>query len=450
MTPYADLPLPPGNLGLPLLGETLAFLRDPLAFAEERQARYGRVYKTGLFGRPTVVFTAPEGIRFLLANEYRYFSVSWPATTARLLGPGSISVAEGDLHKRQRRLFQRAFDRELVSSYVPQMESIAKKHARRWQMTGELALCPAISEFTFDLACRLIIGMQDNECSEAEVRELSRRFALCTAGLFALPIPLPLAKYGRALRQRQLLLARIRRIVVARQDATDKSLAERRDALSVMLQACRAEGQTADLDGLQDQVLTLLFAGHDTSSCALANFFLLVLQHPAVLSRLRAEQDEIGREVPLRAAMLSQMPYLDQVIREVLRFIPPVGGGFRKIIAPCEFAGYQLPMGWNAFYQIAGPHRDSAIFKDPERFDPDRFAPERAEDRGQRFSYIPFGGGPRVCLGMEFARLEMAVMGALMIREFEWQLLPGQDLRIAPIPLPRPRSGLLVRVSHRL
>ena len=197
-------------------------------------------------------------------------------------------------------------------------------------------------------------------------------------------------------------------------------------------------------------MLTLLFAGHDTSSCALANFFLLVLQHPAVLSRLRAEQDEIGREVPLRAAMLSQMPYLDQVIREVLRFIPPVGGGFRKIIAPCEFAGYQLSVGWNAFYQIAGPHRDSAIFKDPERFDPDRFAPERAEDRGQRFSYIPFGGGPRVCLGMEFARLEMAVMGALMIREFEWQLLPGQDLRIAPIPLPRPRSGLLVRVSHRL
>ena len=127
MTPYADLPLPPGNLGLPLLGETLAFLRDPLAFAEERQARYGRVYKTGLFGRPTVVFTAPEGIRFLLANEYRYFSVSWPATTARLLGPGSISVAEGDLHKRQRRLFQRAFDRAQLRNLGRQIRGLREQ-----------------------------------------------------------------------------------------------------------------------------------------------------------------------------------------------------------------------------------------------------------------------------------------------------------------------------------
>jgi retinoid hydroxylase len=196
-------------------------------------------------------------------------------------------------------------------------------------------------------------------------------------------------------------------------------------------------------------VLTLLFAGHDTSSCALASFCLLLAQHPAVLSRLRAEQDELAPSGPLSTAALDRMPYLDQVIREVLRFIPPVGGGFRKIIAPCEFDGYRLPVGWNAFYQIRGPHRDAAIFGRPDLFDPDRFAPERAEDRSQRFSFIPFGGGPRVCLGMEFARLEMAVMGALLVREFDWQLVPGQDLRLAPIPLPRPRSGLLARLSQR-
>lgn len=445
----STLPLPPGNLGLPFLGETLAFLRDPAAFAEERRQRYGRVFKTRLFGRPTILFTAPEGIRFVLSNEYRYFSVSWPETTVRLLGPGSISVAEGELHKRQRRLFQRAFDRELLQSYVPQMERIARAHARRWQRAGELALCPAISEFTFDLACRLIIGMGEQESSEAEVADLARRFAVCTAGLFALPIALPFAKYGRALRQRQALLTRIEGIVKLRQGDADARLAERRDALSVMLQACRAEGQAADLASLQDQVLTLLFAGHDTSSCALANFCMLVAQHPAVLARLRAEQEQVSASAPLSAAVLGQMPYLDQVIREVLRIMPPVGGGFRKIIASCEFDGYHLPAGWNAMYQIRAPHRDPAIFSHPDRFEPDRFAPERAEDRNQRFAYIPFGGGPRVCLGMEFARLEMAVLGALLVREYDWTLVPGQDLRITQIPLPRPKSGLVVRITQR-
>ncbi len=444
----SSLPLPPGDLGLPLVGETLSFLADPLGFSDARRARYGNVFKTRLFGRPTVIFTAPEGIRFLLSNEYRYFAVSWPATTAQLLGPGSISVAEGELHRHQRRLFQRAFDRALVGSYVPQMERIARTHLDRWQRRAELALCPAISEFTFDLACRLIIGMDEHETGEAEIGELSRRFAICTAGLFALPIPLPFAKYGRALRQRTALLERIRRIVLLRHADTDARLTARRDALSVMLQACRAEGPPADIASLQDQVLTLLFAGHDTSACALANFCMLVAQHPAVLSRLRAEQDQAAGG-PLTTAALEQLPYLDQVIREVLRVMPPVGGGFRKIIAPCEFDGYQLPLGWNAMYQVRGPHRDPAIFPHPERFDPERFAPERAEDRSQRFSYIPFGGGPRVCLGMEFARLELAVMGALLLREYDLQLVPGQDLRISQIPLPRPRSGLVVRITKR-
>jgi cytochrome P450 len=144
---------------------------------------------------------------------------------------------------------------------------------------------------------------------------------------------------------------------------------------------------------------------------------------------------------------MKRMPYLDQVMKEVLRFLPPVGGGFRKVVKECSFHGYRIPAGWSLLYAIGSTHADGQAFADVDRFDPERFGPARAEDKKTRFAFVPFGGGPRVCLGMEYARLEMAVLSVLLCRSYRWELVPGQDLSTAPGPTPRPRSGLQVRFS---
>ena len=152
-----------------------------------------------------------------------------------------------------------------------------------------------------------------------------------------------------------------------------------------------------------------------------------------------------GFEEPLTLEHLKQMPYLEQVLKEVLRVFPPVGGGFREAIKSCEFNGYSIRQGWIALYQIGRTHQDSSIYTQPESFNPQRFASEQAEDKSKPFSHIPFGGGVRECLGKEFAKLEMKLFAALLVREYDWDLVSGQNLDIVMVPTPHPRDGLQVK-----
>jgi retinoid hydroxylase len=139
------------------------------------------------------------------------------------------------------------------------------------------------------------------------------------------------------------------------------------------------------------------------------------------------------------------MSYLEQVLKEVLRLVPPVGGGFREVLQTCEYNGFCIPSGWNVLYQIGSTHQDEAVYPQPDRFDPDRFDPERtASLEEQKYGYVPFGGGIRECIGKEFARLEMKLFAVHLARYYDWKLLPNQDLEMATIPIPRPKDGLQV------
>ena len=215
------------------------------------------------------------------------------------------------------------------------------------------------------------------------------------------------------------------------------------DALDIMLNARDEEtGEGLSIEELKDQVLLLLFAGHETLTSAIASFCLLTAQHPEVLEKARAEQERFV-EQPLTLEQLKQMTYLDQVMKEVMRLVPPVGGGFREVLKDCEYAGFTIPKGWSALYQINSTHSDVEVFPEPKRFDPERFAPD--EDKPKPFSHLPFGGGLRECLGKEFARLEMKIFAVQLLRDYQWELLPEQDLSLAIVPTPRPKDGLKVR-----
>lgn len=191
-------------------------------------------------------------------------------------------------------------------------------------------------------------------------------------------------------------------------------------------------------------MLTLLFAGHETLTSAIASLCLLLAQHPEVLASVRAEQQQLGIKQPLTLENLKRMPYLEQVLQEVLRLIPPVGGGFREVIKPCEFGGYSIPQGWSVLYQISRTHQDNTVYHQPERFDPERFRVDRAEAKVKPFSYVPFGGGLRECIGREFAKLEMKIFAALLVRHYEWELLLNQSLELVLVPTPHPQDGLQV------
>ena len=394
-SPKRSLPLPPGSFGLPVIGETISFLRDP-NFADKRQKRYGSIFKTHLFGRPTVMAIGSEANRFLLTNENQYFSISWPYSTKVLLGSASLALQTGGEHMKRRKLLSQAFQPRALTGYVTKMESITRRYLDKWERQGTFTWYPELRSYTFDVACKLLIGTDSG--SDSHLGELFEQW--CN-GLFTIPLRLPWTKFSRALRCREQLLAKIEEIVRQRQQQPESG----EDALGLLLQAQDEQGNSLSLQELKDQVLLLLFAGHETLTSAIASMCLSLAQHPEVLAAVRAEQQQLADEEPLTLEQLKQMTYLEQVLKEVLRVIPPVGGGFREVIQECEFNGYTIPKGWSALYQIGRTHQDSSVYTMPDRFDPDRFGSERAEDKPKPFSYVPFGGGVRECLGKEFAKL---------------------------------------------
>ncbi|MEO1376932.1 MAG: cytochrome P450 [Cyanobacteria bacterium J06635_10] len=432
------LPLPPGNFGLPFIGETIGFLRDS-DFTDKRYKKYGSIFKTSIFGNPTVVMTGSEANRFLFTNDNKYFSGQWPRSTKILLGPGSLSIQMGSTHQKRRKILSQAFQPRALAEYTSAMEEILGSYFNKWEKMGTLTWYPQIRKYTFDVACKLLVGT--DAASDSNFVEL---FEDLVRGLFTIPLNLPWTNFGKALRSRKLLLKQIEEIVLQRQQQP----ASNKDALGMLLQAEDDEGNKLGVEEIKDQILTLLFAGHETLTSGIASMCLLLAQHPEVLATVREEQQQLGFSQPLTTENLKQMTYLDRVIKEVLRLIPPVGGGFREVIKPCEFNGYFIPQGWSILYQIPETHQDSSIYTEPSKFDPERFSPSRAEDKSKPFTHVPFGGGMRECIGKEFAKLEMKLFAALLAREYDWELLPDQNLNMIATPTPHPHDGLKVKFSR--
>ena len=431
----ADLPIPPGSFSWPLVGETLQFFRDG-QFAKKRHAKYGSVFKTRLLGSPTIFVEGAAASQFILTHENQYFRVQWPPSTKALLGDNSLAMQNGLVHQSRRKLLAQAFMPRALSSYIDGMQQITDAYTQRWAKQKTLIWYPELRRYTLDVACKLFVGIEDGSSTT-----LGEHFETWCGGLFSLPLDLPWTRFGRAKRCRKLLLDEIETIIRGRQEGEPSG----QDALSLLLQAEDEAGNRLSVEELKDQILVLLFAGHETLTSSLATFCLQVAQHPQVLERLKREQQESS--LPLSLESLKQMTYLEQVLKEVLRLTPPVGGVFRSVLQECAIDGYRLPQGWTVLCQIAQTHGSADYYPDPEVFDPDRFSPQRLEQ--SKYSYIPFGGGMRECIGKEFARLEMKLFASHLIRNFQWDLLPDQDLSLITIPSPRPRDGLKVSFSAR-
>jgi retinoid hydroxylase len=416
--------LPPGNFGWPLIGETLEFIFDP-AFVSKRYEQHGAIFKTNVLGRNSVFMVGPEAAEFVLSSGTDYLSwrEGWPQTFKSLLGR-SLFVQEGDEHRRNRKLMMPAFHGPALSRYTATMEAIAQDYLKKWQTLGEFVWYDEFKQLTFDIASQIFLGTPPG----ADTTRLSRLFSTLTNGLFG-------AGFPQALNARKQLLAHLTTIIEQRQqNPTD-------DALSLLLQAEDENGDRLSLDEIRDQALLLLFAGHETTTSMLTWICLELARHPDVLAKARQEQQTSGA-----TGLGDRTPYLDQILSEIERLHPPVGGGFRGVIKPFEFNGYQVPQGWLLQYSILFTHRLPEIYPNPDEFDPDRFSSDRPT-KPIPYSLIGFGGGSRICIGLAFAKLEMKIVMAHLLREYQWEALPDQRLEPVIIPTRRPKDGFKVRFS---
>ena len=446
----SQLPLPPGTMGLPLIGETIGFIRDP-QFARKRQARYGSLFKTKILGRPTAFFCGPEANEFLLSSHADSFSWrgGWPGTFKELLGE-SLFLQEGAEHKRNRRLLMPAFHGKALEGYFSVMQAIAQTYLLKWEQQTQLTWFVELKKFTFEVASVLLLGTAPDE----QLDELSSWFTDLTNGLFALPVRWGPTPYSRALRGRDRLLHYLENAIEERRAVLADPTAQPppTDVLTLLLQTEDEDGNRLSLEEIKVQSLLMLFAGHETTTSMLTSMAMALAQNPQVLAQARAEQRSLQQQKRESAALtldqMPQMPYLDRILKEAERMFPPVGGGFREVTKPVEFKGYRVPAGWLALYRIEAAHLDERCYSQPANFDPDRFSPTRAEHKRYDYSLVAFGGGPRVCLGMAFAKLEMKIMMALLLRDYEWAIAPGQNLTLDPVPTLSPVDGLKVTFSR--
>jgi cytochrome P450 len=331
----------------------------------------------------------------------------------------------------------------MLSRYFDVMHELTLRHVAEWLQQKELKLFDAFKHLSFEIAARLMLGAQ----TQHEVEQFEHKFHVFTAGLFAPPAwKLPGTPYGKAWHAGQSLRKTLANIIAERRVTTWKH--DRDDILGLLLQAKDEQGVGFTDAELVDELLVLLWAGHDTVTSLLTWTLYELLHNADVYNQLCAEQAQTVGDEPLLLSQLKQMPLLDRVLREAERLHPPAPGGFRGVVTGFDYGGYHIPAGWTVMYSIVFTHHMPELWHDPTRFNPDRFAAPHNEGH-KPFTLIGFGGGPRVCVGLAFAQMQMRIIVSHLLRHLTFELIPGQSFKPVPVPTKMPKDGLKVNVTTK-
>ena len=437
---------PPGPSGLPLLGSTLPVMRNPFGFYEEI-AHYADVvqYRTVL-GTFTALFHPDHIERVLLEEPDRFQQVDIADFDVGIDPEGLVDV-RGDQWRRQRTVMQPAFTMDRIRSYADAMVEETVGATAEWTDGETVSLDGECSSLTLRILTRSLFDL-DVESADADViarmaRLLNEQLAVGNLSVL-LPSWVPTPSNRRFKRTYGEFVERVEALIADRRQRDDPS----DDLLSILLAARTDEGETLSETELLDNMLTFLFAGHETTSLGLTYTVLLLAQYDEELDRVRAEhRDVIGEDVPA-FEHVSRLAHTERVIDEALRLYPPIPVLFREPMEPASFDGYRVDPDSIVTLPQFHIHRDERFWVDSESFDPDRWREDRTAERPE-YAYFPFGGGPRHCIGMRFARLEMQLVLAVLLRRFDFELMSDPDLDFDPGMTLRPADPVQVRIHER-
>ncbi|MEO8030545.1 MAG: cytochrome P450 [Gemmatimonadota bacterium] len=426
----------------------LALSRDPLAFLTRLKTEYGDIAQIRLGGQPMVALSHPDQIRALLVTDHRLFAKGRGLERAkRMLGQGLLT-SEGEFHLRQRRLVQPAFHRERIQGYGMVMADATARHLARWQDGGEVDIHREMMALTLTIVARTLFSADVSH----EVDELGQAIS-ASVDLFRqslLPFGqwleyLPLGPGARFRATRRRLDATIQRFIDEHRAGGDQG-----DLLSMLILAQDDEAHGERMTDLQlrDESMTLFLAGHETTANAASWGLYLLSRHPEIAARVRQEVAGVVGEGAPGPDDLPALPYTTMVVAEVMRLYPPAWTIGRRALQDWDVAGYRIVKGTLILASPWVTHRDPRWWPDPLRFDPLRFT-ESAKATRPKFAYFPFGGGPRICVGEQFAWMEGVLIVASVLQRFEFEPVnPAATVVPAPSITLRPRGGLPMRVRR--
>lgn len=420
---------------------------DSLNFMLKNARQYGKFYAIWIGDTPIYVVSDPALAHEILVERAKAFHKA--ALVRHAVGPfagNGLFLNEGDFWRRQRKLAQPAFHHQRIEAYGATMVQQTLDLLADWQPGARRDIAHEMTKLT--------LGIVNKTLFNVDVRAQAEHIgALMTTVLAGAEDRLnnynPI--WGRLFQRKQRreaaaiqeLFTLIEGIIADhRQHDADSG-----DLLSMLLAARDEEGNPMSAQQLRDEVITLFVAGHETTANALAWAFYLVAQHPAVEATLMQEVAQLQGQPPTMRD-LAHLPYSEQVIKEAMRLYPPAGGVTRQPIDDITLGGYPVAKGSTVAISTYVMHRDPTLYPDPERFDPERFTPEN-EAKLPRLAYLPFGGGPRVCIGNSFALLEARLILLTVLQRFRLQLAPGQQVRAQQVFTLRPKNGLPMLTQPR-
>lgn len=434
---------PPGPPAHEFILRSLLPGSNPIARFTDLQARYGNAFSIHARGRHLAMFIGPDANQYVLATHAASF---WQGASVRLgpvLGKGLLT-SNGPLHAQQRRLVQPAFHRGRIEGYQEVMACETARMRETWRAGEEIDFSAAMHDLTLTIVGRTLFDLDLANQSGGigkSVTAMVRFFRFRPIALVNLQINLPGFPYHRFLRGKAEMDTMVYALIAERRArGTDSG-----DILSMLLAARDEDGTMMTDTEIRDQVITFLAAGHETTANALGWTFMLLAQHPDIRMRLIEEITTVlGDRLP-DAADLARMPYLECVIKESMRLYPPAWAGTRIAQEEIEMRGYRLPAGTIVGFSEYLTHRMPEYFAEPERFMPERFDPDHGE-KYPPFTYIPFGAGPRSCIGSGFALTELKTIVPIILQRFQPALVPGQRIEIEPLVTLRAKRNIRMMV----
>jgi cytochrome P450 len=448
----ATVPFPPGERR-PSIARTRKIVVDPLPEILRLYREYGPVFSMRVLHAPITMMLGPEANHYMLVANAKNFV--WRdgslGDLIPLIGDGLLTI-DGVAHKTARRLLLPAFHHEQVAASVDTMvEEIDAALGRLGSGETRMDVYDWTRHLALRVAMRALLGIDPD--SRADGRDPAREWetALSYYGrdLMLQALRGPGTPFARMLTGHRRLTALVNRELDARRRG-DSAASERGGIVSMLMAATDEAGEPLSDEAVRDHVLTLLFAGHDTTTATITFLLYELARNPDQVAPLREELDDVladGR-LPTAADLNGALPRLEMAVDETLRLYPPAWIGPRRSVEPFEFAGRTVPGGVHVSYCSWASHRIPEVFHDPDRFLPERMAPDE-KAKLAKGAYVPFGGGSRTCIGMRFGLLEVKAIAAMLLQRYDFGLKRDYRLRIRQTPTLGPRDGMPIALRPR-
>jgi len=423
--------------------------RNPLAMMLSMQHEHGDIAHWRIGPQNLYLFSHPDLIRDVLVTNQKNFHKSRGLERAkRLLGNGLLT-SEGEFHLRQRRLAQPAFHRQRIAAYAVTMSDYAERASSRWSDGQTVDMHTEMMRLTLGIVSRTLFDA-DVESEAAEIGS-ALTHAFESFNLAMLPFTELLEKFPLpAVRRFNAARDTLDRIIYRMIEERRRSGEDHGDLLSMLLLATDTEGDGSGMNDsqLRDEALTLFLAGHETTANALTWTWYLLSQYPEVERRLHEEVDRVLANRAPTFEDMAALPYTRMVFAESMRLYPPAWAIGRRALESFEANGFLIPRRSVVIMSQYIVHRDRRFFPEPERFEPERWTPEAQASR-PRFSYFPFGGGSRICIGEQFAWMEGVLLVAALSRKWRMRLVTGHPVEVQPLITLRPKHGMRMILEQR-